>query len=115
MADPRDDFKCARCGACCEWKGYVRLTELDVKDIAKFLDMEIEEFTDSYTRITDDRRSLSLTENADGSCVFYRKNPSHCLINDVKPSQCVKFPREWNFDGWEKQCAGAYVVLEDEG
>ena len=107
MADPHDDFSCARCGACCEWEGYVRLTELDVELIAEFLGMDIEVFTDVYTRITDDRRSLSLTENDNGSCVFYQKNPPLCLINDVKPSQCSKFPQEWNFEGWETKCAGA--------
>jgi Fe-S-cluster containining protein len=102
-----EDFQCARCGACCEWEGYVRLTDDEVDVISEFLGMSVETFTSEYTRLTDDRRSLSLIENDDGSCVFYEKSPPKCLINDVKPVQCVNFPRVWNFDGWEERCAGA--------
>ena len=110
MKDSVDNFECVRCGACCEWKGYVRLSDDEVDDIAAFLGMEVDFFISRYTRLTDDRRSLSLTENDDGSCVFYRKFPSRCLINEVKPAQCRNFPLKWNFKGWRDRCAGAKSI-----
>ncbi len=104
---PSASFKCVRCGACCEWKGYVRLTDDDVDRIAGFLGMDIVEFTDQYTRLTEDRRSLALLEKESGACVFYEPDPPQCVVNEVKPTQCVEFPFGWRNAGWEKVCAGA--------
>lgn len=100
-------FKCVRCGNCCRWSGYVRLKELEINLIADHLGMEVQEFIDKYTRLTSDRRGLSLIENPDGSCIFHIDDPSGCEINEVKPIQCRNFPFLWYFPGWEKECKGA--------
>ncbi|MFA6717036.1 MAG: YkgJ family cysteine cluster protein [Victivallales bacterium] len=102
-----DSFKCKRCGKCCQWAGYVRLRDGEAEKIADFLELELHAFTAEYTRVTADRRNLSLTEKADGSCIFYEDNPPGCAINPVKPEQCRNFPQEWNFPGWRDECAGA--------
>ena len=106
MVDNKD-FKCVRCGTCCRWSGYVRLREGEINLIANYLDMEVQEFIDIFTRLTSDRQGLSLMEKPDGSCIFYNEDPSGCQINDVKPMQCRNFPFLWNFEGWEKECKGA--------
>ncbi|MDD5728047.1 MAG: YkgJ family cysteine cluster protein [Victivallales bacterium] len=99
-------FICKRCGKCCTWPGYVRLNTDEVETIATFLGMEAQHFTAGYTRLTADRRNLSLTEKADGSCIFYTAEPPGCAINPVKPRQCRDFPEYWNFPGWEHECGG---------
>jgi uncharacterized protein len=99
-----EEFKCLQCGNCCLWSGYVRLTEDEVDQIAGHLGISVEEFVEKRTRLTNDRRCLSLNENSDGSCIFYSKDSRVCEINSVKPLQCRSFPMHWNFLAWEQTC-----------
>jgi len=85
--------------------GYVRLLVHEPVRIAEYLRLSLREFTETYTRITQDRRGLSLEENPDSSCVFLEMD-STCRINEVKPEQCKNFPLEWSYSGWEKMCKG---------
>ena len=88
-------FICARCGACCRWPGYVRLTTDEPTQIAAFLGLSVADFIDQYTRLTADRRNLSLTETESGACRFLTADQS-CRIHPVKPRQCRTFPAEWD-------------------
>ena len=104
-------FRCRRCGNCCRWSGYVRLSEAEIDAIAGFLAMTPERFIAEYTRLTADRSGLSLIEKDDGSCVFLEESrPPACRIEAVKPRQCRDFPEKWNFPGWEKECAGGELA-----
>jgi Fe-S-cluster containining protein len=98
------EFKCQLCGECCRWEGYVRLTQDEIEAISAFLEMDIADFTEKYTRLTDDRRGLSLIEHDDGSCIFLSKETGQCLINAIKPKQCKDFPLNWSFEGWDSIC-----------
>lgn len=100
-------FHCARCGNCCKWPGYVKISIEETELIAAFLQMDVPTFTDKYAMLTADRRGLSLTEQTDGACVFYDDNPPSCRIEPVKPSQCRLFPVNWNFEGWQDECKGS--------
>lgn len=100
-------FHCTRCGTCCRWPGQVRLTDQDTEAIASQLGMAVEAFTDSYTRLTSDRRGLTLVEAADGACIFLEPD-NRCRINDAKPRQCREFPHTWNFPGWQERCPGRF-------
>lgn len=101
-------FKCIRCGACCQWAGYVRLTDGDIEQIAQFLGLDIDDFVSKFTVLTADRESLALIDQADGSCIFYRHgNPSQCVIQKAKPEQCTGFPLQWAHKNWEQDCGGA--------
>lgn len=104
MQEKKNDFTCMKCGECCRWEGYVRLTEDETSKIAEYMNMGIEEFTSKYTRLTNDRRALSLIENEDGSCIFLDPDSANCIINSVKPEQCSDFPLKWNFEGWNEIC-----------
>jgi Fe-S-cluster containining protein len=103
-----DDFNCQRCGGCCTVSGYVRLKEGEARRIADFLDLDLREFTDRYTRLTEDRTCLSLIERPDRSCIFHSPR-NGCTIQPVKPHQCATFPVAWRFDGWEVICRGSTV------
>lgn len=94
---------CTRCGACCRWPGYVRLAPGEAAAMAGWLGVTESVFVDRYTRLTADRRGLSLNEKADGSCVFL-EGRNACRIQPVKPAQCVGFPNAWNFPGFDAQC-----------
>ncbi len=94
---------CVRCGRCCRWPGTVRLREGEAGAIAEYLGLEASVFLDRYAELAPGRRHLALRQEADGTCVFLWK-ANVCLIQPVKPSQCVGFPNEWNFSGYETQC-----------
>ncbi len=102
------NFKCIRCGACCCWPGDVRLKDDEIDRIAAWMGMEAGAFLEGYTRLTYDRSGLSLRDQEDGSCVFFRDgDPPSCFIQEVKPEQCQGFPLQWAHEGWEDDCGAA--------
>ena len=103
-------FHCIRCGACCKWEGPVRVSDREIDRIADFLGIDLQRFIREYTRLTSDRRSLSLLEKEDGSCLYYDDAEKACRINPVKPKQCRDFPLRWNFPSWRRFCAGAAAL-----
>lgn len=94
--------ECQRCAACCRWPGEVRLEEGEIARLAVFTGMTEVEFIQRFTRLTKDRRGLSLEEQADGACVFLEG--VECAVQPVKPRQCREFPNLWNFPGFEQTC-----------
>lgn len=109
--EQRAHRSCRRCGNCCRVSGYVRLVASEIDGIAEYLGLSVADFTRSYTRLTRDRRQLSLIEQEDGSCVFLQDD-SLCMINAVKPVQCREFPHVWQFVGFEDVCAAAKGDVE---
>ena len=103
-------FECKRCGACCKWEGPVRVSFEEIQAIAEFLRLDPQEFIRTRTILAPDRKSLSLTENPDGSCAYYDDGRKICIINPVKPKQCSAFPFDWNFPGWDDLCAGGIAL-----
>ena len=102
-------FRCIRCGACCRWKGAVKVTPDEVDAIAEYLGMPVEEFLDKHTVITPDRQHLSLCEKSNGECEYLISDSAGlpaCAIEKVKPRQCRSFPEKWNFPGWQDICGG---------
>jgi len=109
--------ECQRCTACCRWPGEVRLDDGEIARVAAFKDMSEVEFIQRFTRLTKDRRGLSLQEKSNGECIFL--DGHDCSVQSVKPQQCRDFPNLWNFPGFEKTCraiprlvdTGQYVQL----
>ena len=99
-------FVCKRCGTCCRWEGAVKVAPDEVDAIAAFLQIPVEEFLDKHTRLTPDRKHLSLLEKPSGECEYliFTDGMSSCAIEQVKPRQCRDFPEKWNFPGWQKLC-----------
>jgi Fe-S-cluster containining protein len=103
--------QCVRCGNCCRWRGYVRLKDGEAEAIAAHLGLAVEVFLDRFTRLTDDRRGLSLIEKSDGSCIFL-EGENDCRVQPAKPAQCAGFPNEWSFPGFERQCRSKVMPHE---
>jgi Fe-S-cluster containining protein len=99
------EFKCIGCGACCRQDGYVRLKKNEPDKIASFLKMDIYAFIEKYTILTRDRQMLSLIDKPNGACIFLTSKG--CMINDVKPSQCLEFPFSWKFKAFKDICGWA--------
>jgi Fe-S-cluster containining protein len=101
-------YLCQRCGNCCRWPGDVIVSEGEVKAIAAHLALPVEEFIQRFTRLSANRRHLSLIEKEDGSC-FFLEGTNICRIQPVKPHQCKGFPNRWRFDGWREICEAIEV------
>jgi uncharacterized protein len=99
---------CQRCGNCCRWPGLVRVTDNETDIIAQHLNIPVQEFIEKFTKVTPDRRGLTIISKEDESCFFFEE-PNNCKINDVKPSQCSGFPNTWNFPGWEEKCEAILI------
>ena len=93
MSRKKKTVICARCGNCCRWPGYVHITLDELDQIAAFLQLTPEVFTERYTRLTSNRKGLALLETVSGACIFLEGN--HCKIQAVKPQQCRDFPHHW--------------------
>ena len=106
-------FRCHRCGNCCRWPGDVRVDEPEIARIAAWLGMSPETFIDRHTRLTHDRKGLTLLENADGSCRFLQPDNS-CALQEVKPRQCSDFPTAWRAPGYEHLCPGLNDILREK-
>ena len=94
--------ECQRCTACCRWPGEVRLGEGEIARLARQLELTEHEFIQRFTRLTNDRRGLSLLDRPNGECVFLAGDD--CSVQPVKPQQCRDFPNLWNFPGFERLC-----------
>ena len=103
-------FQCAGCGGCCTGApGYVWLTDEEEKQIADFLDISLDEFEKTYTRMVYGlRRSLKEIPQSNYDCVFFNSETKQCSIYDVRPAQC----RTWPFwdslleskQAWDNAC-----------
>ena len=103
-------FECQPgCTNCCNVKGYVYLTEDNLKQAADFLKLTPGEFEQRYVYRT--RHLLRLRKPRDSQCHFLLE--SGCSIHPAKPMQCRLFPfwpevvktaRAWEAAG--KRCPG---------
>ena len=89
-------FECRRCGMCCSWHGYVRLSEKEADTIASHIGMAPSEFYEKMVVLTHDRRGISLAENDDGTCIFYDPAVKGCRIYCCRPEQCRSYPLKWH-------------------
>jgi Fe-S-cluster containining protein len=110
----RHRYECTRCGNCCRWEGYVRVSDAEIDAIAEFLGMDADTFIEEYTCLTADRRSLTLVDQSNGACVMLTPQ-GLCRINPVKPRQCRLFPNEWNFPGFRSRCNAVDLGEAAEG
>jgi uncharacterized protein len=108
LDSPDVSYLCQRCGNCCRWPGDVIVKEDEVGRIATFLELTEDEFIQKHTRLSANRKHLSIIDKADGSCQFLQ-GQNTCLIQSVKPEQCSGFPNKWRFDGWREVCEAIEV------
>jgi len=90
---------CESCeGRCCTGEsGSIFATKSEFQNIAKHLDLSMDELKEKYLIKVNKRYSLSeIRYNESYDCIFYNRSNNGCNIYDVRPSQCRTFPF-WDF------------------
>jgi Fe-S-cluster containining protein len=91
-------FACTLCGNCCSGpEGYVIVSDAEIAALAKRLNMSVQAFTDKYTHMTSEGRSLIEKASVGGrDCVFLdrEKIPGKavCGVYEDRPIQCRTWP-----------------------
>lgn len=87
-------FTCTQCGACCTGgPGTVRVTDVEIRRLARCLAVSEIEFRRYYTyRLGNGDTSLREKSNYD--CIFYEQETG-CTVYEDRPRQC----RTWPFWG----------------
>lgn len=87
-------INCSLCDKCCQNRGDIKLTPINVIEIANYLKIIPDDFIKEYTHeVSPD--SIEIALNAEGEkhfCVFNTEGTYKCKIQKVKPVQCVVFP-----------------------
>ena len=90
-----DENKCSSCGGkCCIGEsGYIFVSIMEIENIAKYLQIDIDEFIKQYTRKIGSRFSLVEKPHISGrACIFFNDNNKKCDIYELRPSNCRSFP-----------------------
>jgi len=107
-------FSCVSCGKCCKNRG-IELNKKEIKAIATFHKMDLEEFKQKYIeKRTIDRIKTSIhhdfhikkdasflkIQREDGICIFNEQinNLSRCKIYRIRPNICRLFPFTWEYE-----------------
>ena len=90
----KSNLCCTICDKCCEYRGDIKITPINVLEISKFLKVSIDEFLREYTEEVKEE-PLEIVIKGIGenrNCIFNDIKTFKCKINKVKPMQCVMFP-----------------------
>jgi Fe-S-cluster containining protein len=89
------NFECMQCGACCAGpgEGYIWVTSPEVKLIADFLKISVEQLREKYLKRVGLRTTI-IEQAGTKNCVFLQRinDKRRCLIYPVRPSQCRAWP-----------------------
>lgn len=87
-------LNCSLCDKCCQNRGDIKITPINVIEISQYLNISIEEFITNFTHKVEGS-NLEIALNAQGDknfCIFNNEGTYKCQIQKVKPVQCVVFP-----------------------
>ena len=88
------NIDCEICDKCCVNRGDLKLTPINVLEIAKYLEVEPSEFIEKYTVKIDEKKPELLIKatGVNNRCIFNDGKTFKCMIQKQKPMQCVVFP-----------------------
>lgn len=92
---------CTRCGECCRRIPTIRVTSLEAKTIANYLNMDVKEFLKQYTEPSFSWDSQSfvlgrkdLNKKLLNTCIFLEEGPdglAGCKIHSTRPKACKDY------------------------
>ena len=85
---------CNMCDKCCVYRGDIKLTPINVCNIAKYLKISNKEFIERYTDKLENRplELVLKTRGEKRECILYDREIHGCRVHKVKPMQCTMFP-----------------------
>lgn len=105
------EFACAHCGNCCRGDGYVRVTPDDIRRMAGHLNISVQDFIKTYTRIPEIREQADAGDlwlhdkpGPEQECILLENNL--CRVHPDKPAQCIGFPLKWRTPDIMDYCEG---------
>ncbi|HAY20988.1 MAG TPA: YkgJ family cysteine cluster protein [Desulfobacterales bacterium] len=105
----RPVFRCQLCGECCEGRGGILPTAIEIEIIARFLKMSVRQFKETYLESTP--LGLTVKNKTAGGCIF--NDQGRCQIHPVKPRICRNWPflpaillHENEFEAAKSVCPG---------
>lgn len=87
-------LNCSICDKCCEYRGDIKITPINVLEISKYLKISIDEFLEKYTEPApnEDPEIVIKGIGEKRYCIFNDRTTFKCKIHDVEPMQCLVFP-----------------------
>jgi Fe-S-cluster containining protein len=83
-----DAFGCKLCGHCCEGRGGIVVSDVDLARLCEFLHLSVEGFVSRWgTR----RGEKLFIRNDENGCIFFRKGEG-CSVHTAKPDICRAWP-----------------------
>ena len=114
-------FKCQTCGMCCSGPdgGYIWTTKPEIKLIADFLKIPVEQLREKYFKRAGLRTTI-IEHPHTKDCIFLQKidGRKKCIIYPVRPNQCRTWPF-WpnnltNQNAWNKITAKCPGINRDK-
>lgn len=90
-----DESKCSICGGkCCTGEsGYIFTNIDELKNLANFLELSLDEFGKKYCKAVGRKISLIEKPYKDGfACIFFDEINKNCSVYEARPTQCKTFP-----------------------
>jgi|FLOH01.1.fsa_nt_gi uncharacterized protein len=115
-----DSSACSTCqGRCCTGEsGYIYVSKDEIENIANLLNLQIQEFVDTYLFKKGYKYSIKENQfNGSHECAFYDRESNGCKVYDARPLQCRTFPF-WDYfktrvDELKLECPGITTGSED--
>lgn len=87
-------LNCSICDKCCEYRGDIKITPINVLEISKYLKISINEFLEKYTEPApnEDPEIVIKGIGEKRYCIFNDRTTFKCKIHEVEPMQCLVFP-----------------------
>ncbi|MEK9658254.1 MAG: YkgJ family cysteine cluster protein [bacterium] len=84
-------FKCQGSGNCCRCPGYVYVTDQELENMAKILDMNPADFRQQYTKT---RSGWTLVSDPRFRPACFLNDQQRCKVYDARPKACRSYP-DW--------------------
>ena len=90
----KSNLNCKICDKCCEYRGDIKITPINVLEISKYLKISIDEFLEKYTEPAPNEEPEIVIKGVGEKryCIFNDRQTFKCKIHDVEPMQCLVFP-----------------------
>ena len=113
----KSNLNCKICDKCCEYRGDIKITPINVLEISQYLKISINEFLEKYTEPApnEDPEIVIKGVGEKRYCIFNDRQTFKCKIHDVEPMQCLVFPLvPWDLEKDLFINSNACVVKDDK-